>query len=218
MAESFDKLYAVETGNCLKKEEFDSSLDNIDSAYMYKPTLPDTFSKIMQHIPASVKKGRFIDFGSGKGRALILAYEAGYQHVTGVEFEPSLCQQARENLVKAELNYVEIIEQDAAAYPVPEDSTLFYFYNPFNIRVLEKVLANIVDSISHNPREAYIVYAMPNHTEAFYPDRFTPIAANESEAEREYIIYAIKRDVITPFEKAMMKLKRRKKLDENNKA
>lgn len=210
MPKTFDERFQVNTEKPLEKDAFDSALTNRESACMYKPTPANEFARMMEHIPSSVKKGRLIDFGCGKGRVLILAYETGFKKVTGVEFEPSLCQQTRENLQSIGLSEVEVIEKDAVDYRIPEDATLFYFFNPFGIHILEKVLLNIVDSLSQHPREAYVIYAMPAHPEAFYPDRFIPVARN-AEGVSEYAVFAIKTDEMTQFEKALVRLEEIKK-------
>lgn len=211
MPKTFDQRFRVETQKNLLKEDFDPSLPNILSANRYEPTFSERFSEIIRELDPKVKEGRFIDFGCGKGRVLILAAEAGFKSVSGVEFEPSLYASACENVAKTEFTHIDIVNEDASVYRVPDDSTLFYFYNPFNIWLMEKVLENIIDSVIRNPREACIVYVTPVHTELFYPERFVPILKCDKYEKQNYLVYTIKTDEMTSFEKAMMKLRANRK-------
>src|SRR5262245_36673106 len=58
---------------------------------------PQIFRELMGNIPASVNTGVFLDLGSGKGRALILAAESGAKKVIGVEQRVDLHRLAKEN-------------------------------------------------------------------------------------------------------------------------
>ncbi len=114
------------------------------------------------------KDGTFVDFGSGKGRVLLLAVQCGFRHVIGVEFSSQLCDVARSNVaaLKQRLGRpinVEIVEIDAAKFEILEDQTVFYLYNPFNEVVLSQVMANLRDSLSRSARKVCLIYNTPIH-------------------------------------------------------
>ncbi len=50
---------------------------------------------------------------------------------------------------------------DATHFPIPQEKAIFYFYNPFEEKVMNMVLTNIQRSLEEHPREAFIVYSNP---------------------------------------------------------
>src|SRR6185436_10035090 len=68
----------------------------------------------------------FVDFGSGKGRVLLLAAQFPMKRVVGVEFSPQLCQVARQNIEAFRRSHpriapIEVVESDAALYSIKDD-------------------------------------------------------------------------------------------------
>lgn len=112
----------------------------------------------------------FIDFGSGKGRVLLLASEYPYKKIIGVEFAEELHQIALKNI----RNYrsrsqrcrdVESIHMDAAEYEIPPHTPLvLHFFNPFGPPVMSRVVANLQSSIDEHPRQVFMIYHSPRHT------------------------------------------------------
>lgn len=89
----------------------------------------------------------FIDFGAGKGRALILASEFPFRRVIGVEFAEELCTIARRNIAisntSSRSNEVSIICQDAADFVLPDEPLVLFFYNPFGVEVMRHILDKV---------------------------------------------------------------------------
>lgn len=106
----------------------------------------------------------FIDYGSGKGRALLIAARFPFKRVIGVEMSPVLNRIAAANLratrwlTRAE---VELVPTNATAYVVPPDATVFYFYNPFKDDVFAAVVDRIFTSLDAVPRTITIIYTNP---------------------------------------------------------
>jgi SAM-dependent methyltransferase len=113
---------------------------------------------------ASLKIGTddvFVDIGSGKGRAVLLAAEHPFRRVIGVEISPLLHAIALRNVARARrracLN-VELVLTDATEWKVPDDVTVLFFFNPFDGAVLAKVCDNIRQSLTEAPRRITIIY------------------------------------------------------------
>src|SRR5688572_18369938 len=66
-------------------------------ATFYEPVQEDTFLDIVAVAGIDPHQYDFIDFGSGKGRALVLAAEAGFRKAVGVEISPPLHEVAIRN-------------------------------------------------------------------------------------------------------------------------
>ncbi len=122
-------------------------------------------SAIKSHLKYSNKKIKnltFIDYGSGKGRVLILAKKYGFDEVAGVELSSSMIDIAKNNFSIVNEPDIKIVEEDAACYKIPEaNGYVFYFYNPFGAEVLEKVIGNIESTTQRREQDAYIVYSNP---------------------------------------------------------
>lgn len=106
----------------------------------------------------------FIDFGCGKGRALLEAARFPFARVIGVEFAPELAQIAARNrdimIAKAALSApIEIVCMDAGQYSPPADVPLVcYFYDPFD----DAVMAPVADRLSSLSQPVTIIYLEPN--------------------------------------------------------
>lgn len=106
-----------------------------------------------------------IDIGSGKGRVVVMAAALPFRRVIGVELSPSLTAIAKRNLDRARRRLscrdVEFVTSDAATYPLPDDVTVVYLYNPFGGELLARVVDNIRRSLEAVPRRLTIVSATP---------------------------------------------------------
>ena len=129
-----------------------------DDAIPYCPVPFRAFFRAMKHVPRDLISGTFVDYGAGEGRALVLAARFyRFQRVVGVELSPELCEKARRNLDRATALRGEVICCDAASYQPPEDTTVFFLYNPFFGETMDAVVRNLHASLRKNPRRAAIV-------------------------------------------------------------
>ncbi len=107
-----------------------------------------------------------VDFGSGKGGALITLSRYPFVRIAGVEISPRLAAIARENLTKLNINNVTVRVGDAAAFTDLDDYNYFYFFNPFPAAVMSAVVENICASLTRRPRKASIIYFNPEFHDA----------------------------------------------------
>lgn len=135
----------------------------------YQAARPKSFKKVIRslHLPIG---SVFVDFGSGKGRTLLIASQLGFKRVVGVEFAPVLCDIARKNVEiffrrswRRNGNEVIIINGDAIEYDIKEDENVFFLFNPFNELLVAKILSNIISSVQSVPRKIWLVYLNPAH-------------------------------------------------------
>jgi tRNA1(Val) A37 N6-methylase TrmN6 len=122
---------------------------------------------MLEEVAIPYQEFTFIDFGSGKGRALLLAAEFPFQRIVGVEFSRELVQIAARNIrtYRSETQrcqQIELVCTDAAAYPIPDEPAVLYFYNPFEEQVMVPVIENIRRSLEHRSRDVVVVYATPH--------------------------------------------------------
>jgi SAM-dependent methyltransferase len=108
----------------------------------------------------------FVDFGCGKGRAVLLAGEHPFRAVVGVEFSPELVEVARRNLRNCRgfahvCCNMEVVCMDAARYEIPAGPLVLYFYNPFMEEVMQAVIERLRESLARDPRPVVVIYATP---------------------------------------------------------
>lgn len=121
----------------------------------------------IRHIFRKMKlpsNSKAIDFGSGKGLVVwYLSKLLTSGRVRGIESCNRLADISRHNLSKLGTKNAEILNIDATNVhdDIIDDSSLFYFYNPFNKRIFEYILVKIEESIDRNPREVLIIYFNP---------------------------------------------------------
>ena len=137
---------------------------NVKHATIYVPTRVRPFIKILKNLDLDKDKTVFIDFGCGKGRALLSAADFGIKNIKGVEFCDKLSEIALNNLKVYSTHHpdndvkFEVINDDMSLYKLDKNDNLFYFYNPCNEYVLDKVIKNIIYSYSIKPRWGLIIY------------------------------------------------------------
>jgi SAM-dependent methyltransferase len=136
----------------------------------YQPTDSALFHEMIAAVAAQpnfdFSAFTFIDLGSGKGRALLLASDYPFRRIMGVELLPDLHRIARENLAryKSEEQKCFALESncgDAAEFALPPDPTLLFLFNPFPETVLRRVIGNLERSLREHPRGCYLLYHNP---------------------------------------------------------
>jgi SAM-dependent methyltransferase len=160
----FDREHDTETSEIiLSLNRFPTVGENVMLANEYRPTSPKVFKQIMQRLTINHGDFEFVDFGSGKGRVLLLASEYGFKRVVGVEFAPDLCRIASTNIERwnqktGRSPNIEIFCTDATDFPIPVSPLVVFFFSPFKGKVMERVLDNITASWSADPREIFLIF------------------------------------------------------------
>ena len=107
----------------------------------------------------------FVDLGSGKGRALLIAGRLPYGRVVGVDFDAELAQFAQSNVDRARpkmrAGVVTCETANVLDWPFPDDASTVFLFNPFLGQTFRSAMARIFDSFDRNPRPIHIVYEHP---------------------------------------------------------
>lgn len=168
----FDFKYGVETINTVMLDELEINSPNKAHGRYYEGTNVYVFKKMFSLVEIDASNSCFIDFGSGKGKAMLLAAEKKFRKVIGVEFSGELIDICRRNLeifkrkTKSKTEF-DIIHADAAEYDIPDDANLLYFANPFDEMLIAKVIDNILESLEKRPREIVVMHLYPQGNMAF---------------------------------------------------
>ena len=130
----------------------------------YQPVHPKAFRDFLAYLPADRSRMTFVDYGSGRGRALFLAVEHGFASAIGVEIEPTHHEVATTNLATYRGpggDRIRLIEGDARELPLPDGPVVVFLYNPFPRDVLAAVVAGVSASLRADPRPAWLIYEAP---------------------------------------------------------
>lgn len=103
-----------------------------------------------------------LDYGCGKGRVdFFLSYQTKAKTI-GIEYDARIYQDALDNqktaLAKAKASFV---LTNAENYEVPAQVNRCYFFNPFSVEILHKVMARILESYYEEPRELFLFFYYP---------------------------------------------------------
>jgi SAM-dependent methyltransferase len=156
-------------------------LREVFSERLYQPTVEEEFAAIMEHLVSGDVSGdaaidlqthTFIDLGSGKGRALLLAAMYPFARIIGVEVQPELDAIAHQNIERfansgQRCHRIDSLCSDAREYAFPPTDLVVYLFNPFPDYVLREVLANLVASARRTPRSVFVLYNAPFEQQEF---------------------------------------------------
>jgi hypothetical protein len=186
----FDRKYGTDTSGIIKPEALDIPDDKMAHANRYQTAIVEVFFDIVNSLAISYEEFLFVDLGSGKGRALLLASQFPFKGIIGVELSAYLHGIACRNIqiYRDELQQCHKIQsvcQDVTNYQIPHEKLVFYMFNPFDGQVMRAVLSNIEDSIRGYHRDIYIAYLKPVYRNAFDRAALLQIV---KETER-YVIY-----------------------------
>lgn len=102
-----------------------------------------------------------LDYGCGKGRVdFFLSCKTGVRAI-GIEYDDRIYAGALENQRSAKA-CAEFILANAERYEVPLSVNRCYFFNPFSLEILQKVMARILESWYENPREVFLFFYYPS--------------------------------------------------------
>lgn len=113
----------------------------------------------------------FVDIGCGMGRVAIAAARYPFKRVIGVDIVPEFTAVARDaiarNKHRLRCRQVEFVTADAARWPLPDDVTVVYLFDPFYGDVLHAVVAQLFASIERRPRSLRVIYNAPSELHPF---------------------------------------------------
>lgn len=174
----FDWRFGTDTFRLVSREDLNSHVKSSNktfgggyqgaNSYLFGRAMSEARKVFGENFNAST----FVDFGCGKGRAILMATDYGFKKTIGVEYCPDLVSICKENIEiysKRARHNAEIVSvyADAAEYEIPNDAGFFFFFNPFSGEVLEPVLKRIQDSLFKHPRPSCFVYMNPVYPEVF---------------------------------------------------
>lgn len=104
-----------------------------------------------------------LDYGCGKGRVGFFLSHRTKAKTVGIEYDPRIYAAALENRNGAVSGArTDFVLTRAEEYPLPPEINRCYFFNPFSVEILHKVMARILESYYGNPREILLFFYFPS--------------------------------------------------------
>lgn len=153
--EKWDKLLQIRTTG-----RDDSHADQY--RYPYEPTPYPVLERLANS--GYIRKGNtLLDYGCGKGRVdFFLSWQTRCRSI-GIEYDERIYEKAVENQnMSSASGRITFQAVDAGEFPVPESVDRIYFFNPFSLEILQKVISRIRDSYYEAPREILLFFYYPS--------------------------------------------------------
>ena len=162
----FDDKYGVDTHGIIRLSALHVDGKNWVYGGKYEPIHFVDFGQLLEPLNIPYGQFLFVDFGSGKGRALLLAAALPFKKIIGIEFSDALTSIAKNNLFRypKELKAckdIEFVVVDAAEYDLPYEPLVLYFFNPFKRPVMKQVVNNVTRTFQAYPRRIVVLYFSP---------------------------------------------------------
>ena len=153
--EKWDRLLQIRTSG-----RDDSHADQY--RYPYEPTPYCVLESLADS--GYLRKGNtLLDYGCGKGRVeFFLSWQTRCRSI-GIEYDERIYEKAAENQKRAAAaGRVTFELANAEQFQVPEEVDRIYFFNPFSLEILQKVISRIIDSYYATPREILLFFYYPS--------------------------------------------------------
>ena len=166
-AEGFDARFGTDTATVVYPWNLPSiKCEHTKEIHSYEATPAWLIREILESIPLQPHMFAFVDMGSGKGRALLVASELPFAKIVGVELSQELHRIAEENVRRyrpaSQLCTVFFLHRmNAIEYTFGPEPLVLFLFNPFGRDFVRTILASLDASLSAMPREAFVVYINP---------------------------------------------------------
>lgn len=167
----FDNDSGFNSGGIVNLKKLTITGANKEFGHRYIAIRPDEFDAAFKALPINVSGFTFIDIGSGKGRALILAARHPFKQIIGVEFARELHMAAQANATRLNAPITNLW-MDATQYSFPAGPLLIYLYNPFGAPIMDQVAKNA--SLASGP--VFVMYLNAFQEKSWTDCGFTRIA------------------------------------------
>jgi SAM-dependent methyltransferase len=194
--DEFDIMYNVETAVIVQAGELETKSKNWKYTSAYKPIYSSfSLSKLLLSFRIDLSEYIFIDLGSGKGRAILMASMLPFKEIIGVEFSEILNDIAKSNVEKFPKNLqlcknISFITIDATEYIFPDEKYILYMFNPFDKIIMEKVLENISKQFYARPVHIIVIYINPQF--AYLLEALDFMRQKESDYEISHYLCEVK--------------------------
>jgi len=188
VVDPFDQQYGIDTSGLVSLNSLDM-LQHPNAVYAgpYAPSSVPQVRTLIEKLDIEIERFIFIDFGSGKGRVLLVAAQFPFKEVIGVEFSRQLHEIALRNIARFPSDQlhccsIRSILEDATAFVLPPSDLVCYLYNSFESEVLTSVVQNLAAHAGNGYR-VIVIYMNPVHREVFDQNGIFTVIAESPEGK-----------------------------------
>lgn len=189
----YEKKLGINTHSIVNLNSLTLAGANSEQNHHYQGASYFILFSILNKLPEDIKNSNFVDYGCGKGRALFVAEQCGFTKLIGVDIAKELIDDANANKLvyqkKNNQSEFHFLFNDATTFQIPENTRVFYFFNPFGKDIMQKVIQNIKESLKQNPRKIYCIYLNPKYKSVFDRSGFKQFCEIKNKRYLEGIIY-----------------------------
>ncbi len=163
---ALDRELGIDTAGTVTKGALQAETRTTDEITFYQPVPLRIFEEMTARLPPSLSSFSFVDIGSGKGRALVLAARLGFKDITGVELSPILHKTAEKNLARlrrSPLPTFRVLNMDARLFEFSAKPMVLFLGNPFGEEITREVLTNLERAYSNSDHPVFLLYHWPAH-------------------------------------------------------
>ena len=160
----FDMKWGVDTIGIYNPVKSEVIGQNWIYGSKYEGCNPHKLHEVLDNLSIRFADFSFIDFGSGKGRAILVASQFQFKKIIGVEYSKVLCEISKQNIEQSPEGFmkcrkIEIVCMDASKFSIPQGPLVIFLFNPFGRPVMKKIIINVSVSFKQSPRQIIVIYA-----------------------------------------------------------
>lgn len=161
--EYFDTRSGLTTAGVIAANDLDMRDERRVHSNEYAATPPPLLHHVLSSLDIPFERFEFIDFGSGKGRVLLLAARFPFAKIRGIELARPLHELARRNIAAyrgraRSCRDIDSLCMDVVDFELPNRPAVLYFFNPFDETIFERILANIGAARRASPQRTILIY------------------------------------------------------------
>lgn len=187
---AFDRRFNVETAGTEEPGFLTAEHDLKFHARGYEPVTERMMRALLEMLPdTDLVSYSFIDFGSGKGRALFVAAEYPFRQIIGLEYSQELHEVASRNVATYRNPVKNVSISRRCAWMQRPSGCRNIINNPFDESLIARTASNIDGSVRAFPRPCFII-----HLHSYYPDPIDALSGwcrihERSSGRSSYIIW-----------------------------
>jgi SAM-dependent methyltransferase len=151
----FDRKHGTDTSGRKPVFLMRTRSANVAFGTRYHPVVEADLNDALAQLPLDPRAFAFVDVGSGKGRAVLMAASMGFKRCVGVEYDADMAGVARRNALKMRVR-AEFVYADIVDYEWPSEDTVVFLFNPFGKEVFQAFVRRLSPILAS--RRVYIVY------------------------------------------------------------
>ncbi|HEX5138694.1 MAG TPA: class I SAM-dependent methyltransferase [Planctomycetota bacterium] len=163
---AFDRRFGTDTSGVIELSQLSIESDSRNDGIWYEPASIGALRRVLDRIDPR-RYPVLVDYGSGKGRVLLVASEYPFRRIVGVEFSRELHETALRNFAayrnpRQRCRDLMSVCMDAVAFDPPAEPCVFFFFSPFRRNVMQRVLEKIRSAASRDGNDMAIVFVGRN--------------------------------------------------------